>query len=567
MTNLHSGNTAFHWANTFFRTLRELGIEHVIISPGSRSTPLTLAVASNDSFKKQVILDERSAAFTALGIGKATNIPAVLICTSGTAAANYYPAVIEARKSGIPLILATADRPPHLRATGANQAIDQIKMFGDYPVFFHEVGQPSTAKKDLNRLQMLGQQAFALSREQRGPAHLNFCFRKPLEPSTGFLAEKEQENNKQIPTINPISRDSRKFHIPDVLKHKVTDAKKPLIIIGPLAPKDDVRSIAHIADQIGCPVLSESAISSSNTITGFAGFLRNKSIRDKLAPDLILRFGFQPTTKSIELGLQSWQPDNHLHFASTNAWQDATLSGADHIPWLGQPIHFDNLSSDAGKEWVIQWKQVEQHFKSYSANVIAAASSLTDGAAYHHLTPQISGNKFITVSNSFPARDINLFGNQSLNIPIFLNRGTSGIDGVTSTAIGLSLGLRQSGILFTGDLAFLHDTNALLNHKKLSHSLTVIVINNAGGSIFRMLPIEKHERYFKSYFETPQSAEISKLTTSYGIPYQQIDNLSEIRDFDLSGWTNQHPGFSVVECQTDPDASMELRKQLWNYQP
>ncbi|NIV13412.1 MAG: 2-succinyl-5-enolpyruvyl-6-hydroxy-3-cyclohexene-1-carboxylic-acid synthase, partial [Aliifodinibius sp.] len=183
MTNQHQGNTALQWTNTFFRALYKYGIEHVVVSPGSRSTPLTLAVASNPHIQKHVILDERSAAFTALGIGKATNIPAVLVCTSGTALANYYPAVIEARQSGVPMVLATADRPPHLRATGANQAIDQLNMFGDYPVFFHEVGEPKPNKKDLKRLTILAQQSVSISREKRGPVHLNFPFRKPLEPT------------------------------------------------------------------------------------------------------------------------------------------------------------------------------------------------------------------------------------------------------------------------------------------------------------------------------------------------------------------------------------------------
>src|SRR6056297_990001 len=172
MTNQHHGNIALQWTNTFLKALYKHGVEHIVISPGSRSTPLTLAAASNPKLQKHVVLDERSAAFTALGIGKATNIPAVLICTSGTALANYYPAVIEARQSGVPVILATADRPPTLRATGANQAIDQLKIFGNYPVFYHDVGEPRSEKNDFDRLQLLAQQAFTISREKRGPVHL-----------------------------------------------------------------------------------------------------------------------------------------------------------------------------------------------------------------------------------------------------------------------------------------------------------------------------------------------------------------------------------------------------------
>jgi 2-succinyl-5-enolpyruvyl-6-hydroxy-3-cyclohexene-1-carboxylate synthase len=486
----HSGNIAFDWATTFLKTLSELGTKHIIISPGSRSTPLTLAAAVNDSFEKKVILDERSAAFTALGIGKATNIPAVLICTSGTAVANYYPAVIEARESGVPLILATADRPPHLRATGANQAIDQIKIFGDYPVFFHETGEPSTEMKDLKRLKRLGRQAFSVSREQRGPVHLNFCFRKPLEPESKVLLNAKKEKKNTFSPDKSTNKFSTAYYLSDDLQAILEEARKPLMILGPLAPGDDIISIAHLAETIGCPVLAESAIHTSNTIEGFAGFLRNKSIRDELEPDLILRFGFQPTSKSLELGLQTWEADNHLHFASTEGWEDATFSGADHLRWLGRPIQFGPFSSSPDKEWLARWKKVEQEFKSYSTEITTTSPSLTDGSVYYHFTPHLSSNHFIAVANSFPARDINLFGRQDPDIPIFLNRGASGIDGLTSTAMGISLSLQQAGVLFTGDLAFLHDTNALLNHKKLENSLTIVVINNDGGSIFACYPFK-----------------------------------------------------------------------------
>jgi 2-succinyl-5-enolpyruvyl-6-hydroxy-3-cyclohexene-1-carboxylate synthase len=272
MTDSHAGNTAFRWTDTFLRTLQSYGVEHIVISPGSRSTPLTLAAASNSQLKKHVILDERSAAFTALGIGKATNVPAVLICTSGTALANYYPAVIEARESGIPLILATADRPPNLRATGANQAIDQQKIFGDYPVFYHDVGEPKTEKNDFDRLQLLAQQAFTLSREKRGPVHLNFPFRKPLQPEPKFL------KSYSPPSISSDqhSKIQSGLALSNNLQQNISHANRPLIIVGPLAPQDDCSSIAQLAKKLWCPILTESKIDHPNTITGFAGYLRNE---------------------------------------------------------------------------------------------------------------------------------------------------------------------------------------------------------------------------------------------------------------------------------------------------
>lgn len=566
MTEPHQGNLALRWTNTFFNHLLHHGVRHAIISPGSRSTPLTLATAINPKLKKQVILDERSAAFTALGIGKATNTPAVLICTSGTALANYHPAVIEARQSGIPLILATADRPPHLHATGANQAIDQLKIFGDYPVLFHNVGEPQTGDKDFQRLKILAQQSVSVSQEKRGPVHLNFPFRKPLEPTVDYQQKIQQEHQNRNDSEGHAPNVSTGITLHESLQQQISSAQKPLIMVGPLAPGDDTHSIAQLANKINAPILSESSIASEQVVRGFAGFLRNKKIRNLLAPDVILRFGFQPTDKSLELALEQWSPDHHFHFASTVSWQDATLSNSQRIPWMGKTFNIDGISSQAKSQWLNQWKNIAQQFESYYENIISQGNMLTDGAIYHQLTPQLTDQHFVMASNSFPARDINLFGQQSPEIPFFVNRGASGIDGITSTAMGISHGLQKSGVLFTGDLAFLHDTNALLNHRDMAQSLAVVVINNNGGSIFRMLPIADNEKHFETYFETPQQANINKLASAYDIPYHSIESTTDLQKVNLPELFSAQQGLSIIECQTDPHTSMQLRKKLWNFE-
>jgi len=566
MTDLKPGNDLFLWTTTFFRQLQSRGVKHLVISPGSRSTPLTLAAAANPHFQKHVILDERSAGFTALGIGKATNVPAVLICTSGTALANYYPAVIEARQSGVPIILATADRPPQLRNTGANQAIDQLKIFGDYPVFFHDVGEPASEQADLDRLKLLADQAYQLSREKRGPVHLNFPFRKPLEPDPDFLekisAENEELPDEQFPG-KQIERES--FVFSEELTNTLNESEKPLIILGPTAPGDNIQSIANLAERISCPILSEATIQSPNAISGFAGFLRNENRLKNLEPDLILRFGFQPTAKSLELALKNWQPEHHLHFSSTGDWQDATFSGAERIAWYGRELYPGDELVLHTKDWLEQWQTVQRKFQNYVEQIFSDAPEFSDGHIYHHLTPQLRSDHFVMVSNSFPARDIQMFGRQDASVPLFLNRGASGIDGITSTTLGISLVQSKPGVLFTGDLAFLHDSNALLNHRLTDQPLTIIVINNKGGSIFRMLPVEQHEKYFKPYFETPQSASIKQLAKAHEVPYHRIGSLNALWDFNLANWQKEQDGVSVIECVTDADASMALRKKLWSY--
>ncbi len=566
MTDISAQNAAFYWATVFFRRLQQLGIKHVVISPGSRSTPLTLSAATNDQLQKHVILDERSAAFTALGIGKNSNMPAVLICTSGTALANYYPAVIEARKSGIPLILATADRPPHMRATGSNQAVDQLKIFGDYPVFFHEAGEPVIGKEDLSRLSMLAGQAVTASREQRGPVHLNFPFRKPLEPEADFLQEISDENRERLkdPTAESDSLYSgEKLALWQETVENISKAERPLIIVGPTAPGDDTGTIASLARQLQCPVISESSIDYVFTIAGYNAFLSNENVRTNLAPDLILRFGFQPTSKGITSALKQWSPDHHIHFAGSHDWHDATFSITRRIPWMGRKLSFPEFTGSVVKGWTKRWQEAGTAFLNRYEEVFSKIGTITDGHVYRHFTPQISREHFITVSNSFPARDIHLFGKQDPAIPLFLNRGTSGIDGVTSTAMGISISSDRPGVLFTGDLAFLHDSNALLNHRLLIQPLAVIIIDNSGGSVFRMLPVQQHEQYFQTYFETPQSVDIEQLAGSHGLPYYRATSIETLHKIDLQRIFKQHKGLSIIECKTDAEASMKLRNQLW----
>lgn len=564
MTDLDDRDLPFYWTTLFFRKLSTLGIEHVVISPGSRSTPLTLAAAAHPALENHIILDERSAAFTALGIGKATGTPAVLVCTSGTALANYYPAVIEARQSGIPLILATADRPPHLRATGANQAIDQLKIFGDYPIFFHEVGEPRISDADTRRLKMLAHQTVTMSRQKRGPAHLNFPFRKPLEPDPAFVAKIEKEN--QAASLPPLHNQSKAFFtIPDAVNQAISKSKRPLIIVGPTAPSDDTSTIASLAEKLRCPVLSESTINSHYTVEGFGGFLRNKKYIAQHQSDLILRFGFQPTTKALEAALKEWDSADHYHFASTQDWQDATFSGSHHLPWLGKKINPADISESTDRDWYNQWQQTEAAFAKHFEQSINRSEVMTDGHVYTEILPQCNEDNFIAVSNSFPARDIQLFGRKVTQYDLFLNRGASGIDGVTSTAMGISLGLERAGVLFTGDLAFLHDSNALLSQKIINQNLTIIVINNSGGSIFRMLPIEQHNNYFQEYFETPQSVNIKQLVSSHNISFQRITTLAKLQKFNLNEWQTDHSGLSVIECQTNADASLQLRKKIWDF--
>lgn len=565
MIDIKEENRAFFWASVFIHSLSCAGIDNIVISPGSRSTPLTLAAADCSNIKTHVILDERSAAFFALGIGKATKKPAALICTSGTSVANYYPAVIEARMSSVPLLVLTADRPPHLRNTGANQAIDQRHIFGKYPVFYHDVIEPVMDNKKLSQLADLATASITKAIKNQGPVHLNFPFSKPLEPEPNFISSAAEKIEPFLLESAPFSMDDQaKQHSFGIDIHKkIRRAKRPLIIIGQLASQSNLSAIFKLSEQLNAPVLSESGfINSDSTIEGFEGFLRNKTARAQLEPDLILRFGRQPASKSVLLAVKTWSPNDHIYFLDSDQQVDIDSATTMFRNWNGNLFEMADLAS-AGDQWIKQWKSTEEKYVETSEKYVERCAALTDGHVYHRLVPQIPSDWFVFVSNSFPARDRSMFSRWK-DQPCFSNRGASGIDGITSTAMGISTGLDRPGILFTGDLAFLHDTNALLNAKKINQPLVIVVINNSGGSIFRMLPVAEHGEYFSRYFETPQQVDIQALTASYGTYSTTVDNIDDLQRINLKELVAEsETNVVVLECRTDPDASMELRNKLW----
>lgn len=559
-------NRSFFWATVFLRELYCCGVEHLVISPGSRSTPLVMAATSHPGFSTHVILDERSAAYFALGIGKATGTPAGLICTSGTAAANYYPAAIEARQSGIPMIMLTADRPPNLRGIGASQAIDQIKMFGDYPVFFHEAGEPIIEHADLERIKQVAGQAFEMVQKRQGPAHINFPFRKPLEPDPHFVEKIETENRKIVSDRHPktaLSRLKSPFSPAEEIQTLLQQSSRPVVIAGPQTNTRQ-NSAIELSDKLNAPCLAEFPASVSNqVITGFNGFLRNDRIRSGLNPDLIVRFGQQPVSKSLQFYLEDHPNVPHIHFADLEEWHDFTHTVTHRVEWFGRNIDWDFKINDTFSDWINRWKEIERHFTDLRKKEIGKISQLTDGHVFFHLSQHIPDSWNLFLSNSLPIRDWMLFA-QSIPGRTFVNRGASGIDGMISTAVGATVGSNKPGILFIGDLATLHDCTALLSSRLLEQPLVVILLNNSGGNIFRILPVYRHREVYTDYFETPQNANFHSLAETFSINCQTVTTTEQLDDIDPAELASS-PGVHLVECRTESKASMKLRKKLWSF--
>lgn len=559
-------NLNFYWSTLFVRILYEQGIRRVIISPGSRSTPLTLAFAAHPGFEKHIAIDERSAAFMALGFSKAERIPCCLVCTSGTAVANYFPAVIEAAQSHVPLLVLTADRPPVLRGIGASQTIDQLKIFGDYPVFFHEAGEPKDSATYLSRIQHAAKQAVDAAVQQAGVAHLNFAFAKPFEPEPEFLAVVEQENIQLSEVKYSVSKTTLPpTHFDDTFWNKLFNSKKPLIIVGAENTIELVESIQELSTLLKAPILTEPGSripASSTTITGFDGFLRDETIQSNCKPDLILRFGREPVSKALQNFLVAHENVEQLRFLVHQNLEDETHTASSFLR-INQEFEISSRSKNSpNDEWLHHWQKLQQAYYAFLEPQMFPTSPLTDGYVFHTLTPLIPPEAFSMLSNSFPVRDMALVGEYD-GKEMYVNRGTAGIDGIISTTIGLSVGLNKPGVLFIGDIAFLHDSNALLSLGAITQPLIIFILNNGGGSIFKMLPINQYKRKYSDFFETPQQVSIAALCRAHKISHSLISRPEQlIPEFEAH---IEQPGVHICECITDAEDSMELRRALWNF--
>ena len=546
------------WPLRFFRRLLQHGIDTVFISPGSRSTPLVLACQLLPSIKAHVVLDERSAAFLALGYAKATGKPAVLVCTSGTAGANYYPAVIEASMSGIPMLVCTADRPAELRGTGAPQTIDQRDLLGRYVRHFVDIPPPDGR----NKIEALASEAVDSALSKQGPVHLNFQFRKPLEPKQLPTADTEALPGHFEPFEQKATPPSNE------ILAAIRCSKRPLVIAGPFPLGASGFQLPEWLRK--APLLAESVsqvaaghASWPNLIWGFDSLLRNQDLRNELAPDLIIRLNNQPVSKGLELFFDQYRNVVQIAIQQGPHQHDANGSVDHFLTAIPAEASFEQAET----KWLDRWTWLSKNFLEKRANLMGASDTVfSDGHVFSTAARLLAQERLISVSNSFPVRDMDQFAAPlPMGSQVLCNRGANGIDGVLSTAIGSALATEKDHLLLIGDLAFLHDTNALLSAHLISEtqSFIVVVVNNGGGNIFNMLPVAQHEHVFNDYFITPQHARIGTLVNTYELGYQKVSDTASFEQ------AVEHAvsagGFQVIECLTDSKASMKLRKDLWHY--
>lgn len=588
-------NTNTVWASILAETLKRLGLTTAVICPGSRSTPLAVAFARAMPHVDAIpVLDERSAAFFALGIAKRSGLPVALVCTSGTAAANFYPAVVEARESRVPLLVITADRPPELRDCHSGQTIDQVKLYGTYPNWQTELALPSLEMGMLAYLRQTVVHAWERSLfPTPGPVHLNIPFRDPLAPipetAVGetprevlnlgasllddfFAGVDEELTDWQVERLASLNLSTVKpSHLQTVIE-EWQQCDKGIIIAGTAQtrfPKEYARAIAQLSQSLGWPVLAEGLSPVRNyspmylyLVSTYDLILRHQQLAQQLAPEMVIQLGELPTSPVLRTWLSATQP---------RRW---AIDGSHHNfdPLHGKTTHlrlsveqlaqaFSDYTRSRSKEeslYLKLWCTAESKVRSDVDKTLANMNQLFEGKAAWLLSQVLPPQTPIFIANSMPVRDVEFFWapNNSAVQPFF-NRGANGIDGTLSTALGIAH-RHQSSVMLTGDLALLHDTNGFLLRNKFVGHLTIILINNNGGGIFEMLPISKFDPPFEEFFATPQDINFAQLCATYNVEHELMTSWEQ-----LKARLNPLPdrGIRVLELQTNRKADAKWRQE------
>ncbi|WP_435153207.1 2-succinyl-5-enolpyruvyl-6-hydroxy-3-cyclohexene-1-carboxylic-acid synthase [Haladaptatus sp. DFWS20] len=566
------------WADTFVDELAEGGVDAVCLAPGSRSTPLTVAFATHDDIEVFSHLDERSAAFFALGRAKRTGKPTPLVCTSGTAAANFHPAIIEADRARVPMLVCTADRPPELRDSGANQTVDQEKLYGDAVRWYADIAEPAAEPRKLRYLRTTAARALgSATGTPPGPVHLNFPFRKPLEPTevSGDVPDDFADEHPLAGTgrEGPFVHVSQGVPEPDSaslaeISNAVSDAERGLLVVGPAdAPMPTRSALSELADETGFPILADPLSGhrfghDRTVVGGYDSYLISDVTDEWPDPDVVLRFGASPTSKVLRQYLERTAARQFL-VDSAGGWREATFTATDLV--VADPARFarrlaDELTGQTkNDDWFARferaeschWKLVEGTNEDFEGGVLSSVAELAPDPAT------------LFVSNSMPVRDIDRFGKpRSADVTVLGNRGASGIDGITSSALGAGSATDDPLVLVTGDIAYYHDMNGLLALARCGVDATIVEINNDGGGIFHTLPIESFDPPFTGQFRTPHGLDFEATEGLYDLDFDRVETLSEFREqFQTSLDT---AGTQVIEVITDAEASHRIRESLQN---
>jgi 2-succinyl-5-enolpyruvyl-6-hydroxy-3-cyclohexene-1-carboxylate synthase len=567
-----NANTAL--ASAFTEELARGGLRHAVISPGSRSTPLAVALWRQPEIEVTVILDERSAGFFALGAAQASGTPVALLCTSGTAAANYHPAVCEADESGLPLLVLSADRPPELRGIGAGQTIDQIKLFGASVRWFCEVGTHTADDDGLLHYRSVACRALAAARGETrpGPVHLNLPWREPLAPlavegavtATDPLAL-EGRPGRPLTAVTRIDLEPSAFLLDEVAGH-IGDAIAGVIIAGRQLDPELREPLAHLARTSGFPILAEPTSQlrcgphdRSYVIASYDQLLRDEHFARSVVPDLVLRFGEMPTSKPLRAWLAASGADQ-IVVDPYGGWHEpsrraAALLRADPTELAsGWATRLESEARPAPEVWL----EAERAAREVLERELSGGEEITEPALHLALGRAHRDGDLVYTASSMPIRDQETFLPATDADTLFLcNRGANGIDGLISAGIGAAHASGKPTTIVSGDLGLLHDIGGLAALREVSTPVRIVVIDNDGGGIFHFLPQADAlgGEEFESLLGTPRGVSVEKAAALFDLPHHRLESLSQLPEALAAGT-------SLIEVKTDRTTNVRTHQHL-----
>jgi 2-succinyl-5-enolpyruvyl-6-hydroxy-3-cyclohexene-1-carboxylate synthase len=545
-----AGDVALACAAAFVRSLESFGLRDACLSPGSRSTPLALALARNDRIRVHVHLDERSSGFFALGLAKASDRPVAVVSTSGTAAANLLPAMVEASMSCVPVIALTADRPPELRGVGANQTIDQRELFGRFARWHVEAPVPSVGPDAVNTWTLLGAEVYSHACSP-GPVHVNLPFREPLVPAGDRV-----DLGTMMTAFGGVALGRGRLAEPaevDALVGAVGGVERGLVVLGGL--RTPAPAAIDLADRLGWPVLAEPTSGSRVPGTLRAGqfLLADEGFLGANAPEIVLQVGAAPTSRpGLALAaavprLLIVDPDDLVADPARHAERRFAVA-ADHLARAAA----DRLEPLAGAAWLDIWREADERARRAVDTTIEEWDEPYEGRLARDLAASLPGGATLVVGSSMPVRDLDAYMLPREGLRVLANRGASGIDGFVSTTLGIAASGAPT-VALCGDLTLLHDVGAVLWSRRAGHEATFVVPNNGGGVIFSFLS-QRDLPELRELFTTPHGLDLRAICDAAGAGHRRVERAGDLVPAVES--VRATGGVQVVEVAVDAQANV-----------
>lgn len=548
------------YVSAFTQSLVAAGVSNTVISPGSRSTPLAYACMKQEGLVVHRQIDERSAAYYALGLAKASGKPVMLLCTSGTAAANYFPAIVEAYYARVPLLIVTADRPHELREVGAPQAINQINLFGAHVKWSADLPMP----EENNRLDFLSRHLHrsiaSTKTEPRGPVHLNVPFREPLRIDFDQSYESEGEV-VHFMGESALSAPAERFLVEKL------NLERGLLVVGEM-PEPLPPEFWQFAEKLQWPILADPlsnlrANTSANhqclVIDSYDALLKNEAFKSTIRPEAVIRIGPQPVSKPLTAFLSSVKPAIYAVMDESPMMRDAQSVVTHHLQTAAKTLWQLPIDQKATTAYLAEWQTASELFWKLADE--HCSTELDEGVMARTFFEELD-NCNLVIGSSMPIRDVDTyFRSTDKDILMYANRGANGIDGVVSTAFGIHAANKRHTYLYIGDLSFLHDMNGLISSRLQETDMTIVIMNNDGGGIFSYLPQSEEERYFEDLFGTPTGLKFEDAARMYDAEYATAETKQQLID---ALRTKKRKAVKIIEVFTDRDNNTRTHRKLWN---